>query len=365
MSDQKVYDLRSERRRRIDRADLQPLHLGEHILSPTDWLVMNQFEMATLAMLFGKEETWKSLLALHLACCICTGKDFFGFPVKRGGVIYIAGEGHEGIKKRVLAWRKAHGLDPFRSAFHLTTREISLSDLSTLEDNLLAIKELYPEEPGEDGALALVVIDTWAQNFGPGDESSTADASAAVRAAHRIRAETGACVLIVHHSGHTDRTRARGSTVLPAAVSTVFRTEVDGSGVMRLTCEKMKDAPKPAPLAFQLREVEIEIPPPYPEWEIETFDIDPTPTTETSVVLEQVTHTPASKPGKAGRGKWQTTAISILADLRTDDRAEVPVGDWRRACLDAGMPQNRWPEVRRRLTEEGLVHIDNEIVVPE
>ena len=70
-------------------------------------------------MLAGDSKAGKSFFALELALCIAFGRNLFGLPTKKGGVVYQVGEGLLGFKKRLRAWRAYYGAEfsreiPFR-----------------------------------------------------------------------------------------------------------------------------------------------------------------------------------------------------------------------------------------------------------
>ena len=69
-----------------------------------------------------------------------------------------------------------------------------------------------------DEPVRLIVIDTLNRNFGGADENSTKDMTAFVSNLDLLRAEHGATILVIHHSGHTNSGRSRGSSVLYGAV---------------------------------------------------------------------------------------------------------------------------------------------------
>jgi hypothetical protein len=75
-------------------------------IRPTDWLIHGFFESDSMSLLFGDPAAGKSFVAIDLAACIATGKDWHGHKTKQGAVIYIAGEGMNGISKRFKAWSK-------------------------------------------------------------------------------------------------------------------------------------------------------------------------------------------------------------------------------------------------------------------
>jgi hypothetical protein len=97
----------------------------------------------------------------------------------------------------------------------------------------------------QHGAPSLIIIDTLARNFGAGDENNTKDMSEFVVAVDDLKARfPSAAVLIIHHSGHAEKQRARGAMALKGALDTEYRVEKDGPAV-RLINTKMKDAEPP------------------------------------------------------------------------------------------------------------------------
>lgn len=58
-----------------------------------DFLVDGWLTEGERSVIGGPSKSGKSFLAIHLAMCVARGQDFFNWPVKRGGVIYQAGEG--------------------------------------------------------------------------------------------------------------------------------------------------------------------------------------------------------------------------------------------------------------------------------
>jgi putative DNA primase/helicase len=78
-----------------------------------------------------------------------------------------------------------------------------------------------------------------------------------VRACDRIRAETGATVVVIHHSGKDADKGARGSSALRAACDFEFKVVSSGKKVTKLTCTKAKDSDPFDDMDFKLEVVEI------------------------------------------------------------------------------------------------------------
>ena len=101
---------------------------------------------------------------------------------------------------------------------------------------------------------SLIVIDTLTQTF-DGDESASSDVSAYLRLVNaELREPFGATVIIVHHTGHNDGKRPRGSSAIMANLDFVigaFRPSEDAMQV-KLTVTKMKDGERLNDLHFAL-----------------------------------------------------------------------------------------------------------------
>ena len=66
---------------------------------PPSWLIKDQLTQNSLAAIFGAAGEGKSFIALDIAYSIATGESFHGYEVQKGNVIFVAGEGHGGLKK--------------------------------------------------------------------------------------------------------------------------------------------------------------------------------------------------------------------------------------------------------------------------
>ena len=89
----------------------------------------------------------------------------------------------------------------------------------------------------------LIIIDTLARNFGGGDENATKDMSEFIDAVDALKNRYEAATLIVHHSGHSDKQRARGNSTLNGALDAEYKVSKNERFVY-LNCTKMKDAPE-------------------------------------------------------------------------------------------------------------------------
>jgi hypothetical protein len=312
-----------------------------------------------LCLLFGDPGTFKSFLAIAFACCVASGKEFFGHKVKQGPVIFIAGEGMNGLARRFKAWAIRNKVELKDLLLFVSTMPTGLCDPERVQFVLDAVANVA-ETHGEP---LLIVIDTVSRNYGPGDENSTRDMVQFISGCDAIRTQYGATVLLVHHCGLMDKTRSRGSMALKGALDAEYRLDRDESGVIRFEATKMKDADYPPPTAFRPAVVELGI-------------LDENGRESTSIVLDITSYEPPATPGKAGRGKWQTVALEVLGKLQDaaesrltsrgfdPDTARVSIEEWRSACSDKGITDRRdWSRIKESLVKLEKVEIENGFVV--
>lgn len=191
-----------------------------------------------MSMMFGESNSGKSYLATHLAFCVCLGLPFLGRRVNRGAVIYIAGEGAKSIRRRGRAWQKHHGTQ--LGPFGLIPAPLNLMDPSPDVEDLV---DLVPAKQAEIGeSVALIIVDTVARAMGGGNENASEDMARLVSAGDRIRQETGAHILFVHHSGKDVARGARGHSSLKAALDTELEVTADESThIHTITVTKQRD----------------------------------------------------------------------------------------------------------------------------
>lgn len=253
---------------------------------PLCWLLKGYLLPGSLCLLFGEPAAGKSLIALDWAASITTGRSWCKCRVTLGPVIYVAGEGQFGICRRLKAWALHHKCEEQLTNAHLFVSDTGASLLQ--RDSLDAVVTAVDDIAAKHGNPTLIVIDTLHRNLGPGDENSAKDMSMFVQVMDALRIKYKATILIVHHTGHGNKGRARGSSSLKAAVDAEFQLETGSEDERVLTVTKMKDGPTPDPMGFRLLEVTL-------PW----LDEDGIP--EPSVVLEPTGAPVASKKTKMPR----------------------------------------------------------------
>jgi 5S rRNA maturation endonuclease (ribonuclease M5) len=341
------------------RSSFKLVRLSDIQMKPADWQTDGFMEMDSLNLFFSDPGGAKTFLAIDQACCGATGKDFHGRYVRQGPVVYIAGEGQNGLKRRFTAWGIRHQIDLDQAPIFLSMMPEGLCDADQVNFVIEAIQAVVDQV----GSPVLIVLDTVNRNFGPGDENSTKDMTGFIAGVDKIREKFRSCILLVHHSGHADKSRGRGSMALKGALDTEYRLEKDETGVIRVTCTKMKDHEPPEPMAFRLNTVEL----PFTDDQGRQI---------TSAILDDTEYQPPACQGKKGRGKWQTVSVEVLKKIYLDqqktlesggydpDQARVTLDDWRTACMDAGMNREAWRRIKDNLSQNPDVEQDGIYVFP-
>ncbi|HIH3586339.1 TPA: helicase RepA family protein [Escherichia coli] len=208
----------------------------------------------SLCSTYGASGSYKSFLAISWSCHVATGMAWGGRRISKGAVIYIAGEGSMGVKRRVKAWEITH--DKVVTDLCIINAPVFPASPDYVEQ-VIRTAGLVKSRTGEN--VRLIVIDTLARCFGGNDENDSRDMGAFIQGCDAIKQATGATVLVVHHSGKDETKGARGSSAFRAALDAEYRISRENSDVTALVaaCTKMKDAEEPKESAYDLKSVEV------------------------------------------------------------------------------------------------------------
>ena len=222
--------------------------ISELELKPPQWLINDILEQGALIGLVGASGCGKSFLAIDMACSIASGADFHSRRVKKGKVLYIAGEGQRGITARVEAWCRSNNIEVSQLDLHISTNAVPMHDNGTI-DQILREAHLLSD-------VTLIIIDTLARTFGGHNENSTQDMNHFITNCDMLK-NNERSVMIVHHSGHNGE-RARGNSAFYAALDAeIFLRKTKND--VTASCTKMKDAPDFDDLNFLLTPLDLEV----------------------------------------------------------------------------------------------------------
>lgn len=225
--------------------NLADINLDDN-LAP-DYLIDGVIESDSMYVVFGPGGSGKSFMMLDQGLCLATGVNWNGHSVQRGAVIYLCGEGHKGVHRRIKAWLQHNGMvqpDSFIVSDYALAFDETVLNQVVIAGKTVAERSGFP--------VRLVIIDTLDRHM-TGDENATADMKVFVRIADQIkRAFDKSSVGIVHHTGQVNQERGRGAANLKTSLDAEIRCM---GGMIEFT--RMKDGAEPDPIPFRLVPVQI------------------------------------------------------------------------------------------------------------
>lgn len=266
-------------------------------------LIGDLLYLNTLSRIIGPSGHMKSFVLIDFAGHVGTGLKWHGHHTRQGTVVYLVAEGAEGIRKRVRAWEQHHGLVMENVLFLPRPVQANSPEWAVLVE---ALKQIGP---------ALIIVDTQARVTVGVDENSNTEMGIIIHRLERLRADTGACVALVHHTGHVGE-HGRGASSVKGAVQTELHVSKKGdrasNTIVTIKTGKQKDEEQGTDLQFGLKVVSID------------GEYKPDGRPVTSVVLLSLDAAPAAdQPALEGSIVWIANQL---------DNAGVPA-DWGRRRL--------------------------------
>jgi hypothetical protein len=202
-------------------------------------------------MVHGPSGGGKTFVVLDWCLRMASGtEDWAGHKVRQGNVVYLAGEGHHGLRGRVAAWKHHHKVG--KLAMWLSKDGC---DLNTPTGYLKVVEQvrMLKDRP------SVIVVDTL-HRFLSGDENSAQDAKTMLDACNALMQEFNCSVILVHHTGVSDEAqhRARGSSAWRGALDIEISIVPGKEGVpMQIVQRKSKDAELAETIHVELQQVAI------------------------------------------------------------------------------------------------------------
>lgn len=279
------------------------------------YLLKGLIHRGDLSVWYGPSGCGKTFLTLHLAHAISTGRPVFGRRVRPARVLLFALEGSSGLAKRVEAIQKAYGaasdLIVYRGALPL------FSSPGLANQIIRAII---------DHGVDLVIFDTLSRSMAGADENAPSDMTRMVGIFDRIRHETGAHVLVVHHTGKDEDRGGRGHSSLRAAVDVEVQVTRDKAGARYCHVTKGRDDADGQTFGFGLRVVSVGV-------DEDGDDIS------TCVVQEEVTSPQRTIVVKLNKGDQEALSWleEAIVELGENPDTELPAGIGKVVTKDAWM----------------------------
>jgi len=203
---------------------------------PLQWLIERFIPEEGLCVAFGANSSFKTFAVIDMVLCSAAGKDFHGYKTKQAHTLYILSEGKGDIVDRVRAWCIGNNVDfgSLDNKIIFITTPAPLDNKDTVSRIIKTANNILAS--GDLPSLEIVVVDTVNRNL-LGDENSTQAMASYVAGADRIREALRTATIHLHHTGHGENVRSRGSSALPAAADSecaVIRSTSKGKNGLKI-----------------------------------------------------------------------------------------------------------------------------------
>ncbi len=293
---------------------------GLKSIEPPAWLIPGVLPEDAYGMLVGPSGSYKTFIALDMALTIATGG---GGPLYAGKwkglwspppggprpVLFSVGEGWAMIRQRAEAWMLYHfGHTDVPDEFILT------DPVPHIHGGEEAVAQLAEGARKYHEGYALVVLDTVARAMQGVSSSADEHATGFTRMCDLMRRQLGASILALHHTGHDNQERGRGSSAFIGDPDVILSSVRAQKELTRMTMPKQKDAP-----AWE-----------KPVWvQLETVPLDG----ERESLVALLGEPPAgSNAGLAEAGKMAVIARFVLDFLRTHADQEYPTSSEKKGA---------------------------------
>lgn len=262
-------------------------------LGPIEWLIDDYFEAKTISIIWGDTMAFKSFLALEVCFCVAAGLSWHGKEVKQGAVLYVCGEGANGIARRITGLRQKYNI------WHEIPLYVSNGSRDMME--VEAMLEVVSYGKSLNTQIHLVMVDTVNRNFS-GEENSSKDVAKAYKHLDMLKETFDCSIAMVHHTGKSG-TIIRGSAAWVQNVDASYEMKRSGSTFYTTFLPlKMKDAALGPELYFEMKEIIIKR---------KSTIIDVESTVLTTLISEKVDEIPIENQ----RRKTDGTTVLILKCL--------------------------------------------------
>jgi RecA-family ATPase len=222
-------------------------------IEPNKWLVKSIIPDEGLLEFVGASGSYKSFLLIDMMFCISAGIEYHGKKTNKGTVVYVAGEGANGIKMRLKALELHYMIQDYD--FYVLPMPSNLIDKSEVEKLSCDIALIAPD------GVSMVMFDTLHRNSAGSDENSSKDFAVMLGYIDKLIKPISKVVGWVHHTGlgNDAQERGRGTSSRYGAMDTVILIEKTSPLNASISNTKQKDAEEFKPMNFELTHINLGI----------------------------------------------------------------------------------------------------------
>lgn len=222
---------------RFDAKDYQNRWIWEHVIP------------VGTTMLYGESGSFKTFVCIDIAFHVAMGLPIGGYPVRRGIVLFFAGEGEASLGLRFLAWAKANEVSEYEMCdirnrlFIAPISKVSGLVFTDGHNEVFSDIERILGMSAKDAndKVSLIIIDTKSK-FSRGSENDPSEAVHFTNACDTIANRYDCAVLFTHHTPKGNTETFRGSTIhIDNTDTVIFAKRQEGRMEVTCTVQKQRD----------------------------------------------------------------------------------------------------------------------------
>lgn len=208
------------------------------VFEAPDEIVQGLITSGACSMVYGDSNSGKTFMVIDMACAVARGISWMNRRTEQGIVVYIAAESPASVRSRVQAYKLHHKCSVPNLVIVQKPLDLFSGDMDT--DGLIClVREL---ERRCQKKVRLIIGDTLARLSAGANENSGEDMGLVVKRIDRARTECETHFLVIHHTGKSAASGARGWSGIRAAMDTEIEVTA-GVGTRCVEVTKQRDLP--------------------------------------------------------------------------------------------------------------------------
>jgi hypothetical protein len=285
------------------------------------WLVEGLIASGDDVLIAAETGSGKSLLSLHLAWCMATGRPFFNRAVTPGRAVYWAAEAGRSHAARFEA-RAARDGRPERLMSFFEPADLLVPGVAARIGDRLGIVAKALNDP-----ISVLVLDTLSRLTAGHDENQSATMSGYLDALREIRERAGIEASVTLHHTSRSSTDPRGHSALLSGMDVAFSVSRHPGGRFVARTKKLRDDEPGAEFDFA---------------------IDALPVNGATAPVLRELDTAAGERAAPVLSSKQRRALDILQEIAPNGSARA--ADWQEALVEAGVISRGNADSQRKAT---------------
>jgi len=222
-------------------------------IDPPEFIIHGFMPDKALGMIHGVSGCGKTFLSIDIAYHIACDMKWHGRDIKGGDIIYLAGEGIQGLKYRLLAYKQHYGQE--MDKIHILPHGCNLNK----KDNFISTKSAITQVVDKGASPKIIFVDTL-HRFFDGNENNAEDAKSLIDHCDMLKTSFNCTVILIHHTGLSEGAseRARGSSAWKGAMDFEYNMQRNNEENIHVKCKKMKDFEEPNTMVFTSEKIIID-----------------------------------------------------------------------------------------------------------